>query len=83
MGHNASWFWEQIWHIAYKVKYMQIKYKSAEQKVYIKRIQQQYNRKNNWPISARGAKNKNLQFNFKSTSNGWICKENGLSWCSL
>ena len=40
----------------------------------------------NWkiiqPISAQGGKNKNQQFNFKSTSNRWISKENGLSWSS-
>ena len=34
-------------------------------------------------ISAQGAKNKNLQFNFKSTSNNCICKGSGLSWRSL
>ena len=37
----------------------------------------------NYPISALGGKNKNPQFNFKSTSNRWICKENGLSWRSI
>ena len=30
------------------------------------------------PIIAQGATNKNPQYNFKSTSNRWVCK-NGLS----
>ena len=35
------------------------------------------------PFVPRVRKITNTQFNFKSTYNRWICKENGLSWRSL